>query len=90
MRSLNVISLPSSCTVVLELTQLLTEMSTKNFPEANKHGRCIRLTISLQSVSLLSRKYEIIDISQSYRPPQPVTGIALLLLYFTRNLMNRG
>jgi hypothetical protein len=30
------------------------------------------------SISRLSRQYGILNISQSYRPPQPVTGIDLL------------
>jgi hypothetical protein len=41
-------------------------------------GQCIRLTTLLPSVSQLSRQYEILNISQHYRPPRPVTEIALL------------
>jgi hypothetical protein len=47
---------------------------------AIKQSRRVRLTISAPSVSQLSRKCGIIDISQSYRHPRPVTGIALILL----------
>jgi hypothetical protein len=41
---------------------------------------CLGLTTLPPSVSLLSRQCEILNISQpyEYRPPRPVTGIALL------------
>jgi hypothetical protein len=43
-----------------------------------KCGGCVRLTTLPPSVSLLPRQCEILNISQLYRPPRPVTGIALL------------
>jgi hypothetical protein len=42
-----------------------------------------RMLTALQpSVSRLCRQYRILNMSQSYRPPRPVTGIALLILFY--------
>jgi hypothetical protein len=61
------------------LTQPLTEMSTRKCFWGAERGRRIRPTISQPSVSRMSRQCGILNISQPYRPPRPVTGIALLL-----------
>jgi hypothetical protein len=43
-----------------------------------KRGWRIRLTMYPPSMSRLSRQCGILNISQPYRPPRPVTGISLL------------
>jgi hypothetical protein len=49
-------------------------------PGLVKCGGCVGLTTLPPSVSRLSRQCEIINISQPYRPPRPVTGIAFFFL----------
>jgi hypothetical protein len=57
----------------------LTGISTRKCLWGVECGWRVRLTASLPSMSQLSRQYGIVDISQPYKPPWPVTRIALLL-----------
>jgi hypothetical protein len=47
-----------------------------------KCGGCVRLTTLPLSMSRLPRQCGILNISQPYRPPRPVTGIVLLFFFF--------
>jgi hypothetical protein len=56
------------------------EMSTKsrNVSGGVERGRYIRLTSSPSFMSQLSRECGILNVSETYRLPRPITGITLL------------
>jgi hypothetical protein len=75
---------PSRRTRPWTLLSRLTEMSTRNGSKnvsREELGRCARQTISPPFVSLLSKQCGILNISQFYRPPYPITGLAPLFMY---------
>jgi hypothetical protein len=60
--------------MTLVLTHPLTEMSTRKLPGGK--GQLARKADNLTAICELSRKCGILNISQPYGPPQPVTGVA--------------
>jgi hypothetical protein len=65
------------------VTQPVAEMSPRGRNKKGSCGveldRCIRPTTSSPSVSRLSIQCGVFNISQFYRPPRSVTGLALLI-----------
>jgi hypothetical protein len=76
---------PSRAQIPQQFTHALTEMSTRsrrnNVSGEKSSDRGARLTKLPPSVSRFSRHCGILNISQPYRPPWPITGVALLLFF---------
>jgi hypothetical protein len=70
-----------ACNSVLAFIQPLTGVNSRKCLSAVKSSQHIRLTTS-PHVSRMSRKCGILNISQSYRSPWSIMGIAFFFIYF--------
>jgi hypothetical protein len=78
---------PSSCTMVLGLTQSVTKMSTRNLPEG-KGWPAHKVDNLTATCEPLPRKCGSLNVSQPYGPPWPITGIALpFLTLFPKSIL---
>jgi hypothetical protein len=80
MRSLEFFNLSNPCsrTMALGSTQPLTEMSARNL--SGSKGRPARKTDNLTDIcELIVYKSGSLDVSHTYGPPRPLTGIVLLI-----------
>jgi hypothetical protein len=85
-RQLNVISLPNH-SGHLGLAVYLASNTTVNqrqtyFSWKVQNGQCVGQATLPPFLSWLSRQCGILNISQPYRPPRPVTGITLLFYMY--------
>jgi hypothetical protein len=72
--------------MALGFTQHLTEMSTRNFPGGSSAQPACKFDNITAICEPISKKYKSLDISQPYKYPRSVAGIAFLCFLLTYNL----
>jgi hypothetical protein len=67
--------------MALDCTQPLADMSSRISFLGVEHGRSVKLATSSPHMSEVCRQCSIRNMSHSYSPPQPITGIDLLIFH---------